>query len=122
MFQRSVFGARTWIVATGLVAAAGILCGSTALGQSPGRGGGGGRHGGDASKQSGSDSKSASKPPVEAPLLTPHGGEYISTDANYYEVVYMPLQTRIYLFDSDLKPLRRSRRACPDELANAYGE
>ena len=105
MLQRFVCDARTLIVATSLLVAAGIVCESTALGQSSGHGGGGGRHGGGESGQSDSNSKTTSKLPNEPPPLTPHGGEYIATDTNYYEVVYMPLQTRIYLFDSELKPL-----------------
>ena len=52
-----------------------------------------------------SNSKSSYKPLPAQPPLTPHGGEYVSTETNYYEVVYMPLQTRIYLFDNKLKPL-----------------
>ncbi len=52
-----------------------------------------------------SDSTPAYKPlPTQAPL-TPHGGDYVSNETNYYEIVYMPLQTRIYLFDDKLKPL-----------------
>ena len=88
-----------------IVALCGSLLGaSTAFGQFSGRGGGG-RHGGGESRDSDSDSRSSYKPlPTQAPL-TPHGGEYVSTEKNYYEVVYMPFQTRIYLFDSKLKPL-----------------
>ena len=29
----------------------------------------------------------------------------LSTERNYYEIVYMPLQTRIYLYDSKFRPL-----------------
>ena len=37
----------------------------------------------------------------------PHGGEYLKIKTNQYEyeIVYMPLQVRIYLFDDKLKPL-----------------
>jgi hypothetical protein len=66
---------------------------------------GGGRHGGGKSKPSDSDSKPAYKAPPTPASLTPHGGEYVRTETNYYEVVYMPLQTRIYLFDIQRKPL-----------------
>ena len=38
-------------------------------------------------------------------ILTPHGGEYLQSETNHYEVVYLPLQTRIYLFDDKLQPL-----------------
>jgi hypothetical protein len=86
------------------------LCGSlllppAAFGQYSGMGSG--RHGGGKSKQSDSDSdsKPAYKPPPAPAPLTPHGGEYFRTETNYYEVVYMPLQARIYLFDNERKPL-----------------
>jgi len=39
------------------------------------------------------------------PGKLPHAGEYLATDSNYYEIVYMPSQTRIYLYDNKLKPL-----------------
>ena len=39
------------------------------------------------------------------PPSPPHGGDYVSTETNYYEIVYMPLQTRIYFYDDKLKPL-----------------
>jgi hypothetical protein len=70
-------------------------------------GGGGGGRGGKHSSDSDSDKKSSDTfvpqpPPV---VLMPHGGEYLSTEKNYYEVVYMPLQTRIYLYDAKFKPL-----------------
>jgi len=35
----------------------------------------------------------------------PHAGDYVSTNTNYFEIVYMPLQTRIYLYDSKFKPV-----------------
>jgi hypothetical protein len=35
----------------------------------------------------------------------PHAGDYLSSETNYYEIVYMPLQTRIYLYDSKFKPI-----------------
>ena len=41
----------------------------------------------------------------QPPLFTPHGGEYLTTKTNHYEIVYMPLQARIYLFDDKMKPL-----------------
>jgi hypothetical protein len=37
--------------------------------------------------------------------LTPHGGEYLAAKPNHYEIVYLPLQARIYLFDDKMKPL-----------------
>jgi len=88
----------------GLSVGVSVSCESTAWGQFSGRGGGGGgRHAG--GKPSDSDSQSGYKPLPAAAPLTPHGGEYVSTETNYYEIVYMPLQTRIFLFDSKLKPL-----------------
>jgi hypothetical protein len=38
-------------------------------------------------------------------VLTPHGGQYLKTDSNIYELVFMPLQARIYVYDSALQPL-----------------
>jgi len=95
-----------WIVAM----CAWLSC-SIAFGQGGGMGGGmgGGRgHGG----QGGSDHYKApadyyqgAGPPPSQISLTPHGGEYLVTDPSRYEIVYMPLQIRIYLFDSKMKPL-----------------
>jgi hypothetical protein len=45
------------------------------------------------------------RPSPGLPPLTPHGGEFLSTKTNDYEVVYMPLQTRIYLFDNQRNPM-----------------
>ena len=69
-----------------------------------GQGRGGGRQG-SGGKGTPADKFNETKPPPPLVMLTPHGGEYITTEANHYEVVYMPLQTRIYLFDDKLEPL-----------------
>ena len=84
---------------------ASALFGSTALGQFSGRGGG--RHGGGSQGRDAgpSDPTRSMKPPAPQIVLTPHGGEYLQTEAVQYEIVYMPLQTRIYLFDKKYKPL-----------------
>lgn len=37
--------------------------------------------------------------------LTPHGGEYLMAKPNHYEIVYLPLEARIYLFDDKMKPI-----------------
>ncbi len=37
-------------------------------------------------------------------VLMPHAGDYVSSERNYYEIVYMPLQTRIYVYDRKLRP------------------
>jgi hypothetical protein len=42
--------------------------------------------------------------PVLGALL-PHAGDYLATATNYYEIVYMPLQTRIYLYDRKFRPI-----------------
>lgn len=104
LIGRSARGASVWAVLVTAVACTWSFSGPAALGQYGGHGGG--RHSSDgAEKSDASDSTPAYKPlPTQAPL-TPHGGEYVSTETNYYEIVYMPLQTRIYLFDSKLKPL-----------------
>ena len=69
--------------------------------------GGGGRHG---SQNGGGKSDSSQSRPTYTPLpppapLLPHAGDYVSTETNYYEIVYMPLQTRIYMYDTKFKPL-----------------
>ena len=64
----------------------------------------GGRHGSDSKRDADSTDPNFKPLPSQDPL-TPHAGEYVSTEKNYYEIVYMPLQTRIYLFDSKLRPL-----------------
>ncbi len=70
-------------------------------------GGGGGGRGSRQKSSSNSDSnaKNDYRPlPVPAALL-PHGGDYVSNEANYFEVVYMPFQTRIYFYDGKFKPM-----------------
>ena len=42
---------------------------------------------------------------VNPSCLGVHGGEYLVTEWNHYEIVYMPLQTRIYLYDKDVRPV-----------------
>jgi hypothetical protein len=42
--------------------------------------------------------------PIPGTLL-PHAGDYVSNDANYFELVYMPVQTRIYLYDRKFRPI-----------------
>ncbi len=42
--------------------------------------------------------------PHSQAVLTLHGGQYLTTDDNRYEIVYMPLQTRIYVYDKSFKP------------------
>ena len=102
--QQSLQKRRILVLVIGLFVCAWDLSASTALGQFSG--GGGGRHGGGGrDRVSADDAKPGYKPLPAVPGLTFHGGEYVSTETNYYEVVYMPLQTRIYLFDTKLKPL-----------------
>ena len=44
--------------------------------------------------------------PLPAPgRLLPHAGDYVSTETNYFEIVYMPLQTRIYPYDYKFRPI-----------------
>ena len=45
------------------------------------------------------------KRPTPQVVLTPHGGEFLELKALRYEIVYMPLQTRIYIFDIQDHPL-----------------
>jgi len=71
-------------------------------GMGGGRGHGGGPRGSD-HRKSDDDAGVALLP--QPPLFTPHGGEYLTTKTNHYELVYMPLQARIYLFDDKMKPL-----------------
>ena len=101
--KRSVFSIKDWarLVAAALFAL--FLCQSTALGQYGM--GGSGRHGSGGSRQPDSDSKPDYKPQPPPTSLMPHAGDYLSTETNYYEIVYMPLQTRIYLYDNKFKPL-----------------
>jgi len=89
----------------------GVLLGETAWGQfgggmgGGGGGRGGGRHGSSDSKSDSSDSHSNYTPLPPPAALMPHAGDYVSTETNYYEIVYMPFQTRIYLYDKKFKPL-----------------
>jgi len=68
-----------------------------------GGGGKGGRNGSDHSNAPADPFRGATPPPSRV-VLTPHGGEYFSAE-NEYEIVYMPLQVRIYLYDKTYKPL-----------------
>ncbi len=82
-----------------------ILFGSTAFGQGGGTGGGhGGMDGSDSHKAPSASNSGASLPP-KLDNSPPHWGEYVKTDTNQYEIVYLPLQARIYLFDHGQKPL-----------------
>jgi len=104
----SVFGAQTLrTFMLGAAMCAWILLGSPALGQFSDGGGGGGRHGGGGHGHGSAPVNPAREvtPPPTQIVLTPHGGEYLLTETSHYEIVYMPLQTRIYLFDNKLKPL-----------------
>jgi hypothetical protein len=106
--ERSTPSRKAWAILVGASLCAWIfLCQSAAFGQfsSPGGGGGGGRHGSGGKNRDAPDPGPAYKPLPAQAILTPHGGEYLSTEKNYYEIVYMPLQTRIYLYDGKLKPL-----------------
>ncbi len=78
--------------------------GGSAGGGGKGRGGMGGGKGSDR-YTSASDYYHGAAPPPPQVILTPHGGQYLSTEANEYEIVYMPLQARIYLYDKTRKPL-----------------
>ncbi len=101
--ERFVPGAKAWVIAVGVAAGAGILCQSTAWGQ--GRMGGQGPRNPESRHAAAADSTPAYTPLPTQDGPTPHGGEYVSSETNYYEIVYMPLQTRVYLFDNNVKPL-----------------
>lgn len=101
MNTRSVFWPKDWII--GVVLLASLLCQSAAFGQFGDRMGG--RHGFGDKHQSETTSKPGYKPLPPPGVLLPHAGEYLATETNYYEIVYMPLQTRIYLYNSKFKPL-----------------
>ncbi len=103
-FQRCAKHSRVFLLLTAVVFSAWILDDSAAWGQFGGRGGGGGRHGSD-SKSDSSDSHSNYTPLPAPAALLPHAGDYVSTETNYYEIVYMPFQTRIYVYNKKFKPL-----------------
>ena len=89
-----------------------VLCDS-ALGQgmAGGMGGGGRGHGGGGAQNAPDRNAGFSKyyngssPPPQQIVITQHGGQYLSNDANVFEIVYMPLQTRIYRYDKSYKPI-----------------
>jgi hypothetical protein len=106
-----------------LIAGVWLLGVSTAFAQFPSGGGMGGmghgmgrgmggRHG---SEDKENQSKKAERKPSEnshkdEPLpphffLTRHGGQYLTPEWDTYEVVFLPYQTRIYLYDKTVKPL-----------------
>lgn len=94
-------------VAVGQFSGGGMGGGGMGGGGMGGGGGGGGRHG-DGGRGSASESSAGGhhgEPPPTHAVLTPHGGEYITTEANVYEIVFMPMQTRVYCYDKTVKPL-----------------
>ena len=112
--NRSSTSLRASFLALGIALSALLLGDSAAWaqygggGMGGGGGGGGGGRGGRKSQSSGSDSSDShgSYKPLPAPAtLLPHAGDYVSTEKNYYEVVYMPFQTRIYLYDEKFNPI-----------------
>ncbi|MEN6459350.1 MAG: hypothetical protein ABFC63_10515 [Thermoguttaceae bacterium] len=58
--------------------------------------------------------------PAAPPALTLHGGQYFGIGDWRYEVVYMPLQTRIYVYDKLLKP--QSAREIQAEMSLRFPE
>ncbi len=70
--------------------------------------GGGGRHSvapsGGERREGPSDYYRGKTPPPAPPLMTFHGGQYLATDAHEFEMVFLPLQARIYVYDKSLKP------------------
>jgi hypothetical protein len=74
------------------------------MGGGRGHGGGGGHRDSEHRKSSSDDDRGVALVP-QPPLITPHGGELLATKTNQYELVFLPLQARIYLFDEELKPL-----------------
>ena len=74
------------------------------MGGGRGRGGMGGGRGADRQNASPDYYRGKAPPPAQTPS-TPHGGEFLQTDTSRYEIVYLPLQARIYLFDHELKPV-----------------
>jgi hypothetical protein len=61
--------------------------------------------GGPPGRQRPSDHYRGNTPPPAQMVLTPHGGQYLATRSNRFELVFLPLQTRIYLFDKEFKPV-----------------
>ena len=104
LIGNSVFGC-LWISVTAGFA---LLLASVASSQSPPEGGSrghGGGHGGGEHRTSPSDYYRGPKPSDAAAFLTVHGGQYLVTRSAEFELVMMPLQTRIYGFDESLKPI-----------------
>jgi hypothetical protein len=91
-----------------VMAAACFFAASVALGQSPGGMGnhmGGHRHPGDRDKPPAKkEDKKAENLPKNAVVLTRHGGTYLRTGGNFFEVVWLPNQTRIYNYDAQMNP------------------
>ncbi len=91
-----------------------VLFGPAAMGQSSGRSGGRHGSGGGQRQSEKSESQGDAPAPSRPEVLTPHGGDYLSTATHRYEIVFMPLQTRVYLFDRNWKPT--SARAVRGEM------
>jgi len=88
---------------------AAIAVGTVAWSISAAWGQGGGRGsavspGGPGKRSSPSDHYRGDSPPPTQLTLTLHGGQYLATEWNFYEVVFMPLQMRIYVYDKTMKP------------------
>jgi hypothetical protein len=104
-FQRCANKSRAILLASAFVLSAWLLSDSVAWGQYGGRGGGGGGRHGSSSTSDSSDARSNYTPLPAPAALLPHGGDYVSTEKNYYEIVYMPFQTRIYVYDKKFQPV-----------------
>jgi hypothetical protein len=99
MSDRCFFGKSTGRRSiVGVVVCVGVLATSVAFGQGGGRGGA-------ERRTSPSDHYRGNAPPSPQIVLTLHGGQYLTTDTNRYELVIMPLQTRIYAYDKSMKPI-----------------
>jgi hypothetical protein len=95
------FSMASWAWAQGM---GGSGMGGPGTGAGMGGPSGGRRGGGDAGSKP-SDYYRGGTPPPSHTTLTVHGGQYLKTESSYYEIVIMPLQTRIYVYDQTLKPL-----------------
>jgi hypothetical protein len=94
----------------GLIVGWGGFSATRAFGQSDDTGGmggghGGGHRGGGAGASGKSNPFGKVKPLPPQMILTPHGGLFTTTESNDYEIVFMPLQTRVYVYDKSRKPL-----------------
>ncbi len=95
-------GLATAIVATATLSVAPAWAGGCCPSH---KSGGGHDHGAQASGREHADHQHSQMPPASIAALPSHGGQVHATNVQRFEVVYLPHETRVYLYGADRRPL-----------------